>query len=60
MWGRLQSAEGFSPTFFGFVYGHAAVLKPKKFVAYRIQRPEGRLRARLPASRKAKAVVGRC
>jgi hypothetical protein len=27
---RLQPAEGFSPTFFGFIYNHAAVLKPEK------------------------------
>jgi hypothetical protein len=35
-----KGAPGFSPTFFGFIYSHAAVPKSKKFVTYRIRRPE--------------------
>jgi hypothetical protein len=40
MWGGLQPAEGFSPTFLGFVYSQGAVPKPKTFFAYRKRRPE--------------------
>jgi hypothetical protein len=32
--------EGVSPTVFGFVYSHGAVLKPEEFFAYRKRRPE--------------------
>jgi hypothetical protein len=39
-WGRLQSAEGFSPTFFEFVYSRWAVQKPEKFATHRKRRPE--------------------
>jgi hypothetical protein len=31
--------EGVSPTVFGFVYSHGAVLKPEEFFAYRKRRP---------------------
>ena len=37
--GRLWVAEDFRPTF-GFIYSHAATLRPKRFRAYRIRRPE--------------------
>ena len=35
-----EGPSGSSPTFFGFIYIHAAVPMPKKLVAYRIWRPE--------------------
>jgi hypothetical protein len=28
--GQASACRGLSPTFFGFIYSHAAVLKPKK------------------------------
>jgi len=55
-WGRLQSAEGFSPNFFGFVSGRCAGAEAREF-----RRPskngglKGRLQARLPAAQKTKA-----
>jgi hypothetical protein len=36
----LQPAEGFSPTFFGFIYRQWAALKPEKFLPDRKRRPE--------------------
>jgi hypothetical protein len=50
-WGRLQSAEGFSPNFFGFAFGRCAVQKTREI--RRTSKTAGwkaRLQARLPAT----------
>jgi hypothetical protein len=44
-----------SPTFFGFVDGQEAVLKPEKSASIENGGLKGRLQARLPAAQNAKA-----
>jgi hypothetical protein len=55
-WGRLQSAEGFSPNFFGFVYGRCAGAEDARNSPH-IENGglKGRLQAKLPAAQKTKS-----